>query len=71
MSRICEDVECVNCGKVFRQSRWWQVACSERCRVIVNNNRTSELRNLTRGVKELENRVKQAEIEAAQYYEDH
>jgi hypothetical protein len=33
IDRICREINCRVCKKRFKQSRWWQQCCSQRCRV--------------------------------------
>jgi hypothetical protein len=34
-------MQCKECGKEFRQSRWWQEFCSPKCRNDFHNHETS------------------------------
>ena len=61
LKRINVEVSCEFCGKTFKQTRWWQVFCSRRCKESSSATAKSEVRTLRLEVERLQKRIKELE----------
>ncbi len=59
IKRVNAEVSCEFCGKIFRQTRWWQAYCSVECRKNIDSKRISALRDALARIKELEEMVEE------------
>ena len=64
LKRINVEVSCEFCGKTFKQTRWWQVFCSRRCKESSSATAKSEVRDLRAEVQKLRLRIKELENNA-------
>ena len=57
--RTRNEVECECCGKMFMQTRWWQVFCSQACKKNAERASLSEVRDLRLEVKMLKEKIEE------------
>lgn len=57
VKRINQEIACEVCGTVFKQTRWWQVFCSKKCKNEVESESRKKLRDAIQTIKELEAKI--------------
>ena len=57
VQRVNQEIECEVCGTRFKQTRWWQVFCSKKCKNEVESEARKKLRDALQTIKELEEKV--------------
>lgn len=64
IKRVNSEIRCEFCGNLFRQTRWWQVFCSKKCKESSSATAKSEVRDLRLEVERLRKRIKELENNA-------
>ena len=70
LKRINVEVSCEFCGKTFKQTRWWQVFCSRKCKESSSATAKSEVRTLRLEVGRLQKRIKELEGNDLDHFEE-
>ena len=69
VQRVNQEIECEVCGTRFKQTRWWQVFCSKKCKKMAEKTAKATLKKVLPELAYLRSRVKELENNALAHFE--